>query len=154
MNLDRLKAHLRVAEGFRGRPYLDTVGVWTIGYGHALSRTLSRYDVANLEWTREDAERQLDRDVATAIHDAASFGWWLTLDPVRQAVIVELCFNLGRTRFAKFTKTIAAIQNREWQKAARELLNSRWAAQVGPRRSQRLARMLETGIDPAAGDAA
>lgn len=147
MNLDRLKAHLREAEGFRSRPYLDTVGVWTIGYGHALSRNISRSDVATMAWSREDAERALDADVAEAIHGAASFGWWLTLDPVRQAVVVELVYNLGRAGLAKFVKTIGAIQNREYQKAARHLLQSKWAQQVGPSRSGRLARMLETGRD-------
>jgi lysozyme len=87
----------------------------------------------------------LDQDVAAAIHDAGTFPWWQTLDPVRQAVIVELCFNLGLPKLQKFERTIAAIQNREYQKASRMLLQSKWATQVGPRRSGRLATMLETG---------
>lgn len=146
MNIERLKAHLREAEGYRTRPYLDTVGVWTIGYGRAL-HGLTRLDVAELEWTRTQAETALDEDIAKAVHDASSFGWWLTLDPVRQAVVVELCYNLGRAGFAKFVKTIEAIRQREYQRASRELLRSRWAEQVGKRRSGRLARMLETGRD-------
>lgn len=148
MDVGRLKTHLRVAEGFRSRPYLDTATppVWTIGYGHALPR-ITREDVRDMEWTREQAEKALDEDVANAIHDAGSFGWWLTLDQVRQAAVVELCFNLGITKFREFRKTIAAIQNREFQKASRHLLDSKWAKQVGPTRSGRLARMLETGCD-------
>jgi lysozyme len=146
MNLDRLKTHLRVAEGFRGRPYLDTAGVWTCGYGHAMPN-LTREEVNTIEWDRDQADKVLDEDVAEAIHDAASFPWWPTLDPVHQAVVVELCFNLGRAGFAKFVKTISAIQNREYQRAGRMLLQSKWATQVGPTRSGRLARMLETGRD-------
>ena len=146
MNLDRLKEHLRAAEGFREAPYLDTVGVWTVGFGHAMPN-LTRQDIAAMRWTREHADQVLSQDVVEAIHDASSFVWWHTLDPVRQAVIVELCFNLGRTKFSKFIKTIAAIQNREYQRAGRMLLQSKWAGQVGKTRSERLARMLETGID-------
>ena len=149
MKLDTLKAHLREAEGFSDRPYLCTANVWTLGYGHALPRTLTRQDVAEMRWTREHAERILDEDVAKAIHDAASFSWWHTLDDVRQAVIVELVFNLGLTRLRGFRKMIAALQNREYQRASRELLDSKWRVQVGPRRSGRLARMLETGEVPA-----
>lgn len=146
MKVERLKAHLRQAEGLRLTPYLDTAGVYTIGYGHAL-HGVPLNQVHAMRWTKEQAEAALDEDVAEAIRDAASFPWWLTLDEVRQAAIVELCFNLGRTKFSQFIKTIAAIQNREYQKAGRMLLQSRWAQQVGPHRSGRLARMLETGLD-------
>ena len=145
MNLDALKEETRRAEAFRERPYLCSVGMWTVGYGHALGRNISREELNAIRWTIDHAERVLDEDIATAIHDAASFPWWLTLDPVRQAVIVELLFNLGRSRFSGFTRMIAALQNREYQKAARELLDSRWRVQVGPTRSGRLARALETG---------
>lgn len=148
MNLDRLKAHLRQAEGFRARPYLDTAmpPVWTIGYGHSLPK-ITRDEVNSLTWTEDDAEQVLDQDVAHAIHAASSFGWWLTLDDVRQACVVELVFSLGAAGFGKFVKTIGAIQNREYHKAARCLMDSKWAKQVGPARSGRLAQMLETGRD-------
>jgi lysozyme len=144
VNLDQLKAHLREAEGYRAKPYLDTVGVWTVGYGHALFN-VTREQVAGLVCDRDAAEQLLDQDVAAAIHDAGTFPWWQTLDPVRQAVIVELCFNLGLPKLRLFERTLAAIQNREYQKASRMLLQSKWATQVGPRRSGRLATMLETG---------
>jgi lysozyme len=144
MNLDALKDDLRHAEGFRDRPYLDTVGVWTIGYGHAMP-AITREEVATLRWTREHAAEVLEQDMAAAIHDAGTYPWWRTLDPVRQAAIVELLFNLGRTKFNGFAKMISALQNRQYQKAARELLDSKWRIQVGPKRSARLALAIERG---------
>jgi lysozyme len=147
MNMDALKEHLRRSEGFRARPYLDTKGFWTCGFGHCLPRNISRQELNEMVWTREHGESVLDKDLANAIHEAGAFPWWLTMDPVRQAVIVELLFNLGRSKFKGFVKMIAAIQNKEYQKAARELLDSQWRKDVGPTRSKRLALMLETGRD-------
>jgi lysozyme len=156
VNLDALKEDTRKAEGFRERPYLDTVGVWSVGYGHALGRNISRQELQAIHWTIEHAEKVLDEDIASAIHDAASFVWWRTLDEVRQACIVELCFNLGRAKFSGFKKLIAAMQNREYQRAARELewnthadgtrTPTQWSRDVGPNRSRRIAKALETGI--------
>jgi lysozyme len=145
VNLDDLKGHLRESEGWRERPYLDTKGYWTVGHGHLLPRNITRQELAEMRWTREHGESVLDKDLANAIHEAGAFPWWLTMDPVRQAVIVELLFNLGRSKFKGFVKMIAAIQNRQYQKAARELLDSQWRKDVGPKRSGRLAKMLETG---------
>jgi lysozyme len=155
MNLDALKAHLRRSEGFRARPYLDTKGFWTCGFGHLLPRNVTRQELDEMCWSPEYAEAVLDKDVANAIHEAGAFPWWITLDPVRQAAVVEILFNVGRSKFKRFVKMIAALQNREYQKAARELCwNTRadgtrtptpWSQDVGPTRSRRVALMLETG---------
>lgn len=155
MNLDALKEELRQSEGFRSRPYLDTKGFWTCGFGHLLPRNISRQELAEMRWTREYADTVLHEDVLSAVNEAGSFSWWLTLDPVRQSAIVELLFNLGRTKLLGFKKMIAALKNREYQKAARELrwnthadgtrTPTQWSTDVGPTRSSRLERMLETG---------
>lgn len=131
----------------RHRPYLDTLGNWTVGVGHLLPPDLTREQVQSMNLSADEIDVLLEKDVDEAAQGAKSFGWFLTLDEVRQAAIINLVFNLGRNGFAKFVKTIGAIQNREYQKAGRMLLQSKWAAQVGPRRSGRLARMLETGQD-------
>jgi lysozyme len=145
VNLDDLKSHLRESEGWRERPYLDSKGFWTVGHGHLLPRNITRQELNEMRWTREHGESVLDADLANAIHEAGAFPWWITLDPVRQAVIVELVFNMGRSKVKGFTRMIAAIQNKEYQKASRELLDSQWRKDVGPTRSRRLALMLETG---------
>ena len=146
MNLTRLKRHLRIAEGFRSRPYLDTVGVWTIGYGHALHGRMT-HEVEHMRWSRQTAERQLAVDLADAIHDATTFPWFDELDEVRQRVIVELAFNLGRPRLLGFRRMLAAIAATDWERAAAELKDSRWYGQVGPIRGGRLVEMLRTGED-------
>jgi lysozyme len=155
VNLDELKGHLRQSEGWRARPYLDSKGFWSVGYGHLLPRNISRQELNEMVWTREHGEKVLHDDVLDAINSAGAFAWWLTLDPVRQAVIVELVFNMGRSKVKGFTRMIAAIQDKAYQRAARELewnthadgtrTRTEWSMQVGPTRTKRLAKMLETG---------
>lgn len=145
--IERVKRELRVDEGVRSRPYLDSLGNWTVGVGHLLPSNMTREQVQSMHLSDAEIDALLEKDLQDAVRGAESFGWFLTLDEVRQAAIVNLVFNLGRNGFAKFVKTIGAIQNREYQKAGRMLLQSKWATQVGPRRSGRLARMLETGRD-------
>jgi lysozyme len=155
VNLDELKGHLRQSEGWRARPYLDSKGFWSCGYGHLLPRNISRQELNEMVWTREHGESVLDADLANAIHDAGAFPWWITLDPVRQAVIVELVFNMGRSKVKGFTRMIAAIQDKAYQRAARELCwnthsdgtrsQTQWSKDVGPIRSKRWQQMLETG---------
>lgn len=147
MNLNKLRWHLREAEGFRSRPYLDTVGVWTIGFGHALHGRMA-HEVQHMRWTRAQANAALNVDIADALHDATSFAWFADLDEVRQRVIVELCFNLGRPRVLGFRKMLAALAAKDYDRAAAELKDSRWYVQVGPVRGNRMVEMLRTGQEP------
>lgn len=147
MNLTRLRTHVQVAEGLSLVPYLDTVGVWTIGYGHALHGKME-HEIADLTWTKPQADAQLRDDIADAIHDASTFPWFQSLDAVRQEVLVELAFNLGLTKLRKFVKMLAAIAVKDWHTAAQELQQSRWYGQVGMRRGTRLVNALRTGTWP------
>ena len=50
-----------------------------------------------------------------------------------QQVIVNMTFNMGRPRLSKFKKFIAGVEAGDWEKAAVEMMDSRWATQVGSR---------------------
>ena len=127
MNLTRLRESLKHHEGKRLKPYKDSVGVLTIGYG----RNLDHVGISEAE-----AEALLDNDIRSAYQSALRVVPTLPLlTDARQEVVVEMTFNLGATRFGKFTKTLALIDARDWTKAALEMLDSRWAEQVGQRAS-------------------
>jgi len=146
MNLVRLRRHLKLAEGWSATPYQDTVGVWTIGYGHQLSVAAA----VGARWTKAQAEKQLLDDIGNAIHDASSFNWFQSLDPVRQEVIVELAFNLGLPRLQTFKRMLAAMARKDYENAGRELQDSRWYTQVGLQRGNRLVSALRSGVWPVA----
>jgi lysozyme len=59
-----------------------------------------------------------------------------------QQVAVNMCFNLGEPRLSKFKKFIAAINEENWETAAAEMLDSRWAQQVGERAVRLSKRIL------------
>ena len=113
-----------VHEGFSRYSYLDSVGVRTVGYGRNLDdRGISR----------EEAEMLLLNDLETSTEEAKKFEFYSHLSSNRQDVIVEMIFNLGLTRFKKFKKTIGYINQANHSAAADEMLDSKWADQVGQR---------------------
>jgi lysozyme len=133
--IDLLKKH----EGLRLKPYRCSAGKLTIGYGHNLD------DVGISE---EEAEMLLLNDLLTAnIEVENRFVWFEDLDEVRKAVVVNMIFNLGIARFSAFKKTISLIEEGSYSEAAQEMLDSRWANQVGSRANE-LSEMMRTGLWP------
>jgi lysozyme len=133
--IDLLKKH----EGLRLKPYRCSAGKLTIGYGRNLD------DVGISE---EEAEMLLLNDLLTAnIEVENRFVWFEDLDEVRKAVVVNMIFNLGIARFSAFKKTISLIEEGSYSEAAQEMLDSRWANQVGSRANE-LSEMMRTGLWP------
>ena len=136
MDRSALNAELIRDEGLRLRPYLDSVGKLTIGVG----RNLDDVGISNAE-----ALTMLANDVDLAIHELESrFTWFGDLSDARQRVLVNMCFNLGITRLLGFRNMLAAVELGDYYKAAHEMLDSKWARQVGDR-AKRLATMMEQG---------
>jgi Phage lysozyme. len=66
------------------------------------------------------------------------------LDSVRQRVLVDMGFNLGTPTLMKFQKMWDAIEEEDWDEASAQMMDSRWAKQVG-RRAERLSQAMKTG---------
>ncbi len=122
-------------EGLRLKPYMCPAGHLTIGYGHNLENGI----------TPQMARFMLEQDLALAqMEVGARFAWSGRLDEVRQFVLVDMCFNMGLGKLCTFKKMLSAVQRGDYTAAANEMLNSRWAVQVG-RRAKELAEMMKTG---------
>lgn len=130
-----LRKSLHQHEGRKRFPYRDTRGNITIGVGRNLAaKGLSDKEVDFL----------LENDMDDAILDARSLlKCFDELTDIRKMVVVEMAFNLGRTAFAQFRGTLLAIEQGRYDDAARHMLNSRWATQVG-NRAVRLAYSMRT----------
>ena len=131
----KLKAELTTDEGRRNRIYTDTVGKISGGIGRNLTDKGFRDDEIDLMYRNDvaEAEAWLDRNL----------GWWSSLDPVRQRVMLNMAFNM-QGKLLGFRKFLAAVQRGDWRVAAAEMLDSLWARQVGTR-ARRLASMMENG---------
>ena len=137
MNEELLRQDLIRDEGLRLKPYRCTAGKLSIGVG----RNLEDVGISKLE-----GEVLLDHDLHQAEMNATkAFEWFAGLRDIRQRAIVELVFNLGLVGFKGFRQTIAAIKAKQYVAASLRLLDSLWAKQVGPTRSQRIARYLRDG---------
>ncbi|MDI6808258.1 MAG: lysozyme [Candidatus Eisenbacteria bacterium] len=122
-------------EGYRQKPYRDSVGKLTIGFGRNLD---------DVGISKDEANFLLRSDVFVARRQAEKFVWFASLDEPRQSVIVNMIFNLGLEKFSRFKNTIRFIEFGNYALAAKEMLNSKWASQVG-NRAKELARIMETG---------
>ena len=123
------------------RLYKCPAGKWSIGAG----RNLEDRGI-----TESEARHPLNNDIRISIDELTdAFPWFTRLDETRQAAMVELHFNLGLSTLKTFTKTLGliaeAVEGRvAWHDVGKELLDSRWADQVG-RRSQVIADMIIIG---------
>lgn len=147
-NLALLEAELRRDEGVRYSIYPDTKGIPTVGVGHncQASPLPSGWDCP-LTDGQVDQLLAGDLQITFASLDHA-LSWWRQMDPVRQRVIANMCFNLGITRLLGFHNTLLAMQRGSYAVAAAGMLSSVWATQVGER-AKRLASAMEYGVMPA-----
>ena len=130
--LDQLKRD----EGKSAEMYLDSRGFLTIGYGHLLRGGYPLSDAAMEQILRDDL-------LATTQALRARLPWVSSLSPAREEALGNLAFNVGVVGVAGFKKMLTALQAGKWETAARELLDSKYATQVGDR-ATRLARQLQT----------
>lgn len=122
-------------EGLRLKPYRDSVGKLTIGVGRNLD---------DVGITEEEARYLLKNDIQKAVVEAKRFRWYAKLNNPRKQAIIDMIFNLGPSRFLGFKKMLAALEAGDYEAAAREMLDSKWAQQVG-RRATELAEIMRTG---------
>ena len=127
--LNRIKHH----EGYRSRVYKCTEGYDTIGYGFAIK---------DLELDEDVAEEILIRKVEKLIKRVRKrFDWLDSVPHAVQGVLVEMSYQMGLSGVCKFKKALHAMQMFQWQKAADEMLDSRWAKQT-PNRAKELSDII------------
>jgi lysozyme len=133
---DLLFSELERDEGIRLRPYLDTEGKMTIGIGRNLDDIGVDPEEARY-MCRKDIQRA-ESGLTTVIPN------WRGLSDARQRVLINMCFNMGPTRLAGFKNMVSAVKTDNFEDAAKEMLDSKWAKQVGAR-AERLAEMMRRG---------
>lgn len=132
--IPRLLLDLKRDEGLMLKPYKDTVGKLTIGYGRNLD---------DVGITKEEAEYLLANDVQSHINDVVARWPWIVDRPIKvRLAFFNMAFNLGVNRLAGFKQMIDAIYRDDYKAAANHALDSKWAQQVG-RRALRIAQLYE-----------
>lgn len=141
MNKKLLIDNLRKDEGSviqKGRHvlYADHLGNMTIGYGRLLEAKQGG-GITELE-----AKLMLGVDIDRCQSEVSKeFSYYYAAPEPVQRGLVNMCFNLGLPRLKKFVKMHSALEAQDYQRAADEALDSKWARQVG-RRAQRIADLF------------
>lgn len=130
-----LKERLKDHEGFRAEMYRCPEGYWTIGYGHFLGS-------GSCTISPQVADLILDEDIHKATFEYLSLGWD-HLSQNRQDVCREMIFWMGFRGFLRFKKMIAAIEQKDWQKAADEMLDSQVGRNYRSRMTELAFLMIE-----------
>ena len=128
---NRIKKH----EGFRKKPYLDTLGNKTVGIGHKIIKG---------EKIPTDTEELLDlydKDFNKALNNAKSIINENSISPEAFGVLVEMNFQMGKKGTLGFKKMLSALKDKNYNLAATELLDSKFAKQT-PNRANTLAKVL------------
>lgn len=125
---------IKLDEGLRLKLYKCSADKMTIGYGR---------NIEDNGITQEEAELLLRNDIRSTKNELAfKFDWFLLLPEEKQGVLINMCFNLGLTRLLKFKKMLLALESGDYYEAAAQMLDSRWANQVG-KRAIRLSKIME-----------
>ena len=134
------KAGIKRDEGKKDIIYLDTKGNWTCGHGHLLflGDTVPQ---AAIDGFFED-------DYAQAKDDLKSLYRLFSLPPmglVREYVLLNMLFQMGLYKVMQFKKMLVALMDKDWTRAAEEMLDSKWHKQDTPNRAKRLSVMMRAG---------
>ena len=144
MNMEKLMKELIGDEGFKYEVYLDHLGYPTMGVGHLITEKDEEHGKPVGTPISEDRIRGcLDNDIKIVCEELdMKEPWWRTLNDNRQRVIANMCFNLGHPRLSGFKKFIQAMQVSDWERAAVEMMDSKWSGQVGDRAVRLRDRVL------------
>lgn len=133
------------------KAYRDHFGNWTIGYGHNLDTNPVPGLTKDSRLTEKEAHGLLVADITKTTFDLkcsqdlkislAHASLFESLSPVRQAVLINMAFNLGIKGLCSFKKFLACAALGAFTQAAGEMLDSCWSRQVGER-SLELAAMM------------
>jgi lysozyme len=116
--------------------YKDSLGILTIGVGHNLQ---------DKPISKAAAMQILEDDINDAKVDLAkAYPWVVKLSLNRQNVLINMCFNMGIERLSTFKNTLRMVESGDYAGAATNMLQSKWATQVGDR-AKELAEIMKTG---------
>ncbi len=145
--MNKLLKQLKYEEGLRLEAYICPAGKLTIGYGHNLD-AMPMFENQMIPHVIDEqfADLLLEWDVKSVI-DQLDDQWhgFQLLTGARRDAVINMAFQLGVPGLMKFKKTLQALARCDWQHAAEEALNSKWAKQT-PNRADRVAWQIRTGV--------
>ena len=133
--IETIKEDLIKHEGYKDEIYLCSEGIPTFGIGHAIKEDDPEYTwPVGTPIEKERIDNAFEADFEDALADVEVLIPNLDSQPDQCIrVLVNMAFNLGRSRLGKFKKMIKAVTENNYSEAANQMVDSRWYNQVGNR---------------------
>lgn len=147
MNLEQLREEIAEDEGVKYEIYLDHLGLPTFGIGHLVRDDDPEHgQPVGTEVSEDRVNECFDKDVEIVLSDCETlYPDYYDLPEEVQLIIANMMFNMGRPRLSKFKGMKAGVDARDWNKAADEMVDSRWYKQVTNRADRLVQRMRAVG---------
>ena len=143
MDINKLREELERDEGRVDAIYLDHLGYPTFGIGHLITSSDPEHDnpvgtfISDLR-----VVEAFEDDVQSVLSDCEKlYVQFEHLPEEVQLIIANMMFNMGRTRLSKFKGMKRGVDNRDWNAAADEMVDSAWYRQVTNRAERLVKRM-------------
>jgi len=138
---------LKIDEGIVYEIYKDHLGYPTFGIGHLVLESDPEFgqDVG-VPVSEERCLEVFDHDLEVTVNECKVLfsDFDEKLDEV-QEILINMMFNMGRTRLSKFKKFIGALNEENYNEAANQMMDSKWYNQVGKRSERLVERMRNAG---------
>ena len=143
MDIEKLREEIKYDEGSVNEIYLDHLGLATFGIGHLVTEWDEEYGWEVGTPVSEDRCNEVfDSDIQIVLSDCQHlYPDFNDLPEEVQRIIANMRFNMGRPRLSKFKGMKAGVDARDWNKAADEMVDSRWYRQVTNRAERLVERM-------------
>ena len=143
MDIEKLREEIKYDEGSVNEIYLDHLGLATFGIGHLVTEWDEEYGWEVGTPVSEDRCNEVfDSDIQIVLADCEQlYPDFNELPEEVQRIIANMMFNMGRPRLSKFKGMKAGVDARDWNKAADEMVDSRWYRQVTNRAKRLVERM-------------
>ena len=151
IQLDLALKLVKEAEGFEPLPYHCTAGKLTQGFG----RNLEAHPLSDEELAELNGDGTVSETVAEkwALHELfeceiklMSNIIYTNQSPIRKAVLLDMCFNIGYAGLMKFKKMWFALGNKDYAQAAREMKDSKYYTDVKSRGVRNVRIMISGEI--------
>ena len=137
--LDYTRLRIKKDEGYEEKLYKDSLGNLTGGWGHHF------VEGSSLPVYIWDIIFNHDFNAACDTVEKLMYGYGVPpLNHPRKSVLINMAYNLGYDKLRHFQRMFQALSREDYADAAAEMLDSKWAEQVGGR-ARKLATMMRTG---------
>lgn len=133
---------LEYEEGYREKPYLCSEGYPTIGIGKRIGRKGDNVKRFDFTCPKSVAYAWLDEELKSISAELNKHLWFTNLSDDRRCIVVSMAYQMGLSGLFKFKNMIKHLSNENYERAAKEALNSRWAKQT-PQRANRHTEVLK-----------